>query len=277
MTTRHEHFDSADGLLHAASTRKMLCPSGSSTQPEKPTPFFGSNSFDEATAIARNGWQQGRDKAAELADRITPESTARTFLPVPTWDVTGDFVDVGAYLTGEPECMVRDEIIEREQSGKIVAIAVNMGAPHFIAPEAIIRRGSALIALVDLLEQSGLSCEITVFSRSETVTAGIQYSATLKRAGEAVELDRLAFWLAHPSALRRIIFRLRETERNWKALHATLNSDYGKSVEMTTDEQDGYDIYLSRNTQFHSDTEARKWVLDQLAKQGITIEESATV
>ena len=77
-------------------------------------------------------------------------------------------------------------------------------------------------SLIDELERSGRRVEVTWLSCSEpawvlseektTLVGGprVAFSFPLKEADQPVEIDRLAFWIMHPSAQRRMQFALKE-------------------------------------------------------------------
>ena len=76
--------------------------------------------------LAIDGWPLALEETdvtvAELRER------ARTLYSVtalePTWDVTGSEVDIGAYLSGVPECMVDAVPRQVSRRGKVVTFLV---------------------------------------------------------------------------------------------------------------------------------------------------------
>jgi hypothetical protein len=95
----------------------------------------------------------------------------------------------------------------------IVKIYADVGATSSTEASAMIRKGSAIVALIDQIEQSGQRVELIACQR--TNTRGYEYDEqrifiTVKRADEVLDLDRIAFALAHPSMLRRVCFRIME-------------------------------------------------------------------
>ena len=95
----------------------------------------------------------------------------------------------------------------------IVKIYADIGATASTNASAMIRKGSAIVALIDQIEQSGQRVELIACQRTDT--KDYEYDEqrifiTVKRADEVLDLDRIAFALAHPSMLRRVCFRIME-------------------------------------------------------------------
>jgi hypothetical protein len=72
--------------------------------------------------------------------------------------------------------------------------------------------GASVLAVVERLRTAGVSSEVwAVFSQRGGATR-YQLRVRVQEAGRPVDLDRLAFWLTHPAALRRIAFAIEEME-----------------------------------------------------------------
>ena len=174
--------------------------------------FTGTADYDEALRLLKYGHPDGRSKMAESvewAQAITRE------MPAPAWShaVSGAMPDMPVYMSGEPEHMLMQEGDESRGTMPVVSIVVNIVAAACIKQRAIRRRGAALVALVHSIEQAGQRVELIAASRNglrSNKGNAASYLVTVKEAGEAVDLDRVAFALAHPSMLRRIEFRLNE-------------------------------------------------------------------
>lgn len=206
----------------------------------------GTPTFEAATALATAGWPEGRAKMAALMDRAKaatqtrPERTA-------TYDVAGAYPMPAFAAAGEPACMVdfRDDQARRQTP--VVGILYNIGASGGIPPETIMARGAAILAEVDALEAAGLRCEITLCAyvtdqheKGKPHSQSHRTDCRVKEADQPMDIDRLAFALAHPSMLRRLVFALREAHEFGKAI----GDGYGYSTDAPPAERNGCDVYV---------------------------------
>jgi hypothetical protein len=162
--------------------------------------------------------------------------------------------------------MLAREDVEAEASGKIVRLVVQGSTSAAIPAAQIVARGALIVALVDCLEAAGRSVEVSVSfavshdgDRSETVFCA-------KRAGEPVEIDRLAFVLAHPSMQRRLAFACWESD-------APYIVKAGLSYGYVSDAADRGDLYIpGSDSRIITDGDAVAWFRRQLAALGITFD-----
>ena len=158
------------------------------------------------------------DKCIELAecgDKLVTEQVASaavkvTFEAGPTWEYApvGAFPCIPAYAAGVPEDMFVPLEDGAANSKPIVRIAVNVVCSAFVEPQDIINRGAAVVALIDKIQSEGQRVELIAFCHVEG-SRNDRYimSVTVKRPEEPIDMDRVAFALAHPSMLRRCFFR----------------------------------------------------------------------
>lgn len=193
-----------------------------SNNPERGGKFFWSESLTDAARLATAGWPEGAQKVAKHRDALAGFIAAAAAAKSSRWDwdVTGHFVDVGRYLSGEPETFGAEFNDGDSVQGKVVSIRFNSCISGSVSVETICARGVAVLVAVDLLESLGIRCEIVVGSASVQSYPGacgndrsiskLEWNVVVKRAGEPVDLDRLAFAVAHPSFQRRLFFRADE-------------------------------------------------------------------
>jgi len=173
--------------------------------------FTGTRTWDEAHSLLTHGWREGRSKLAdstEFAKAVTRQGVSEAWQHAPA----GAFPHVPAYCAGIAECMMTPPGEEQRTSLPIVTIAVNIGAAHFTSTSVMINRGAAIVALIDSIEAQGQRVELICCTRSILHNNGgpLDIRVTVKRADEHVDLDRIAFTMAHPSMLRRMKFRIME-------------------------------------------------------------------
>jgi len=92
----------------------------------------------------------------------------------------------------------------------------------------------------------------------------------IKEAGEPIDVDRIAFALAHPGCLRRLGFSIMEqaSKKIQKAIDT--RSRYGQPAEWKEPE-DG--IYIGKTSLDGSEESRVEWIKQQLADYGITWED----
>jgi hypothetical protein len=169
-------------------------------------------SWEEALELATDGWPLALEETdvtvAELRESAGL-SHAVTVLE-PTWDVTGSEVDVGAYLSGVPECMVDAVPRQVSRRGKVITFVVPGGYSNTIEHHVIINRGLALAALCSAIIDAGHSVEVWSGFAGYLPLAGTRHRycgmARVITAGEPFDVGRLIFAVAHPAMLRRLWF-----------------------------------------------------------------------
>jgi hypothetical protein len=193
--------------------------------------------------------------------------------------LSGDEVDVGLYLSGEPECMTDWVMAETPSFGKVVKVIVHLTGTAGVSAEALMYRGLLACLLIDTLEASGLRCEVWGLPKCSADNGGDdpKYLAQvlLKPADEPVELDRLAFMLAHPAVFRRFGFRLMEQEPEGSWAYEESTDGYGVSVPLPEAERRAEDgiLYIGgEHLSYSSDAAVIKAAQD-IAKQYLVLDE----
>ena len=179
-----------------------------------------------AMKLAREGWPEGLERMRKLVDLLELPKGSRSYEPRPVMALAGDEVDIGTYLSGEPECMVDWETVETPSFGKVVKVLVHLTANCNVSADAMFRRGALAFLIIDTLESYGLRCEVWGVVKCSNISARAaepNYFAQvcIRDADQPCEPDRLAFMLAHPAVFRRFGFKLMELDPDYQ------NSDYG--------------------------------------------------
>lgn len=178
-------------------------------------PFYGTTSFDEAQRLATAGWPEGVKRLTELRGGLSRVVGATIAARSKTlrFDVVGDYVDVGRFLTGEPECcgQYRDDADATCQS-RVVKLVANVSAIGSVQSESIFSAGAAIFAAVDILESLGKRVELWLGSGSERHgdRKRLQVLVKLKEASQPFDADRVAFWLCSNASLRRMFFSVEQ-------------------------------------------------------------------
>jgi hypothetical protein len=177
--------------------------------------WYGTPNFEAAERLLSTGWREGAERIAALRDRVSGivEAVKRAKTQQVSYDVTGEWVDVGRIATGEPECCGVQIDDGSSATERVVTLRYNAAVSCSVSTDAITARGVAVLAAVDLIESCGVRCEV-YYSQGSRAFGGaedhLECNVLVKEAGQAVDLDRLAFVLTHPSFFRRFGFAFLE-------------------------------------------------------------------
>lgn len=197
-------FDSPEYFLNYIENLKINPQGCCGEDPKFNRPFSGwidTNNYSEAVELAKHG-----DK--KTAEQIKPKDIELSHhgrMTTTSYDNSGDFVDIGRYLSGEPECMGSNKRLGKP----IINILVNNSAASSIKAHTIQARGKAILEIMSGLESNGYGVEITMCIK--VVGQNSKYRQELfvkiKSSREYFNLHSLAFWLVSPSVLRRFYFK----------------------------------------------------------------------
>lgn len=221
FATYHEYLKDLETLPERQNFR-----SSSKEISDDRTRFTGTESLEAAIELARFGWKEGREQfVSGLA--LATERADYAMMPAKGYRMVGSHVDVPRYLTGIPTHMIGKGESQNSVT-PIIKLVITGGAAASIKHNQIMNRGIAIASAVDKLETEGFECEIELAFCNECNDHKNYTSIPLKKAGEPLNLDVLAFNVAHPSSLRRLNFRTREMSQ--LAADGHLDSTFGFSV-----------------------------------------------
>jgi len=202
--------------------------------------------------LMRKGWPEG---ARRIIDGVTALSAAQDDMS-PQWamDVCGAFPDVGAYLAGEVEHMHNPDI--DAPSAPVLRLFVAGGYSAMTEAWQIENYGIALLTLIDSLERDGRQIELVIGYTMQPTKPSRKGSTkrvasgeppccvqiTLKQAGEQMDLDRMAYALAHPAMLRVSVFAAIEQHYSF----APLGPRYGFPWEFPNFAKEEGTVYFPR-------------------------------
>jgi len=175
---------------------------------------------------------------------------------------------MGSYLAGDPRPRIdaRRTNDDSNGKGKAVTIMVNAASSAAISADSLARKGAAILTLIDALESAGRPVEVIVGSYSLKGRRALDVRVTLKRAGQRMSLDALAFAIGSPDFFRRVIFGARERALNASVVSAVPatweNVPTGAVViDSVSRDRDG--------DAFNSDAGVTRWLDAQLAGCGV--------
>lgn len=270
--THTQHWDSLESYLsHCASPIDYL---DVSTRDGKDAEHCGTETFAEALHLARSGWPEGSRLVRAQSDKFrasVEHSQGISQGRIVRSGFVGVAPNIPAYIAGRPDSMLA---FHREpKNAPVVRVLVSIGATWDVSADSMRRRGAAVCALIDLLEQSGRRVEITMLSAvlGNAGKLSACYTVTLKHAQDALDLDRIAFALANPAMLRHITFAARD--RAPRTTRRELGcGEFGYSMGTSTDAplpmQSEYNLYVGPIVNL-SDAAAERWLIQQLQNQGV--------
>lgn len=117
-------------------------------------------------------------------------------------------VDRGRFKAGDPMPCYRNR--DRLGESTRLTCTVNLSCSGGIAADALLANGVAVLSVIRSLELLGYSIRLFVGNFTETGRYKHTDLVLVKDYDGYVDHSVLAFWVAHPSALRRINFRIRD-------------------------------------------------------------------
>lgn len=197
------------------------------------SPFFG-GSPDAAVRMAREGWPDGERKLADALKRadalamagagnLSGFSSDLSALPdlVPSTSPAARW-DLGDYMTGAPD-LYREQV---PPPARVLRLVLDGTVSATVDADEIQAAAGALVAVIQQLQAQGVTVSVDLVFGGEAKyeKPGIVCLIPVISEGRTMELDRLAFWLSHPCALRRFGFALYELTA------PDLSSDYGRPL-----------------------------------------------
>jgi len=264
------HLSVLDALDHATFSRAWPVSYCSSIKVGDHD-FYGTPNRDVAFKLASSGWAEGR-KLLSKASAQMPKASAR--VNAIEWDVGGEYADPARAATGAPDCMItRGSSVECPK--QVIRLVVSASTPCSTPPSEYINRGAAILSAIEAAELCGYPIQVEVEETSFTFNQGFSCSILLKEAGHPSDLDSLAFFLIHPSSLRRVFFALLETENELINMHI----GYGIPTRRPTSLDKPGDIYLPNfeTGVFTSPTAAHQLVQEAFKRVGCSVEFPDTI
>lgn len=161
--------------------------------------------FPRAASLARDGWLTQMPNVSAYLEEVTSLIHSHA---LPTLDVTGESIDMGRYLDGEPECMWGHS----HEPPQMVRIVCNVTAGCNADARLLANRGIAVAAAVYALQCSGVGVALVAgdWVSGKADRSLFETTVEVNSIGEYIDPGKLAFWISHPAALRRCFFRYQE-------------------------------------------------------------------
>lgn len=159
--------------------------------------------------------RRAAEVSTEVRGRIAPGASMITEHALAAhYDVAGGEVDVGRFLAGEPESMVEYVLQPLTRGGSVLRLQADITQSWVIAAETIRALGNSVVELADGLRARGVGLEIMVTAQWRSATPYYRHETSIlvQRPHEPFDVSRLAFAIAHPGMLRRLVFAIMEHE-----------------------------------------------------------------
>lgn len=242
LKLKHTHYNSLNSLItQVVNGEPAECLRPSQLESKNGSAYFtGTASMVDCLSVAQNGWEEGR----KMIDKYTKEYNTHwaKFFPQQDFgsdlkaDVSGSIINIDAYIMGDPECMLdfspNEDKPQEAKGQKLQRIIVNACCNCHVKIETIYQRGSLIASLVNSMELSGYNIEVILVWQVDHGGLQLRYTLTLKNFQDFLDVDKLAFAVAHPSMLRRFIFALIEQEPTEYA-KPYVEGSYGYTSEIT--------------------------------------------
>lgn len=203
--------------------------------------FYTFDSLNTAIEVYTNNPQSIRTFTEESIKLKADESIGKEI----RFDVTGDYIDIGRFLDGEPECF--GIAYQGNPSGLYTTLLMNLSAVAHVTADAMNHRQARILRLVDWMESQGVRCQIRGFMSSECSHLDIR----IKNFDEAIDMNALAV-VSHGDFLRRVNFLVDEQSETWTYGYGSPRAFTSRMTKMyKADPADGLTIFVG--DQSHSD------------------------
>lgn len=164
--------------------------------------FCASNDYDHMKHILSNP-KEALPDAHKIENIIIDNITSKSEATV--YDVAGSFVDVGVFVTGEPEHMI--EFAQVEDNKKYCTLIIEYSEPAATSAENMKRRAGVIAAMIDKLESENVRCQVfamALMGQNNNHKIGECFLTKIKDHDQPMNILNLTF--LHPSFWRRATF-----------------------------------------------------------------------
>jgi hypothetical protein len=270
-------YDSWFDFVDHSQNRKLSTDVNCSRNSLMGDEWTGTRSFGEAVRLAKEGWPVGAEKVGRLSAKLYDKITSRIERPQVVYDVTGNDFDVAMVNEGVPESWYHFDTseVQNGKGTKVLKLVFNCSVSGGISTDVMIAKGAVVCALVESLEYAGCRVEIDVVEATTYYDQGLSKFSLIiptKEANQHMDRDKLAFALAHPSVLRRLVFGVEEENGRFMKIAGT---GYGMPADPDVSEHG--DIFIGHSMlgepQWTNEVSSVDWVIKQLKEQNVTIDD----
>lgn len=235
MNDKHKiyTYDSIKDFVKHCDTNRDRTGRGTSSDTTRPD-WAGSKNWGEAYDLAVNGWQAKRPTVNAILDPLREMLADKlSIVTERQHDMVGYEPDIDRFLAGELECMFEDVFVEAPKQGKVYRVLVSGSVSGFVSGETLLKRGIAILALIEAFQMVGSDLEVWTEFSSEGRDGHIAtVLVKLHAAGSMLDINSVMFPLAHPSWLRRFFFAALEALPNRADFSAYEGGGYGRPRDL---------------------------------------------
>lgn len=179
--------------------------------------FTHTHNFDEAVDLMIKGDTKSQSKILKIKSKLDYEMNSKQVSKVRSRaDVAGYSPIVANAVMGLPKSMINSYRVPVKN--KIVDIYINHSVGSFMSAETIAFRGAYILSYIDHLEQNGYRVNLFAgaFSYGLDDDEYSGFYVKIKNSSQPMNTLKAAFYVVHPSFLRRIYFRILENEPRLK-------------------------------------------------------------
>jgi len=238
-----------DGILDLANSTHDAIKQGASL-PDYQSLAYRSNwlgrtfsSWEQVVEACRSHWPKGMDIVKAMIEELKKQP-----LPQPKsrkrkarWSEDDGEVEVGRFLAGE-SAFYRDVRRDNVHGPETLTLLCNLDASGGIDHNEIFWRGAAAVAICDLLEDAGYSCEVWMWGVGDGTWNNdlptVFTAVPLKKAGAPLDLNclvaGLSAWFLRSLVFHSYLIADRHVMRGW----GQPNYNIGKWVNYIPANQD---------------------------------------
>ncbi|TCO56780.1 hypothetical protein EV192_106255 [Actinocrispum wychmicini] len=123
--------------------------------------------------------------------------------------------------------------------GRVISLAVNIGASYDISAMDMIERGKSIVALVYALERIGIRTEVFTDSQSKGskgTSETIRQVVKVKDAADALDPAMIMFTLAHPAFYRGLVMASKHEHPRRFHKPLKIGNTYGYPIDRLSNE-----------------------------------------
>lgn len=207
-TTCIREFDSLNSFYEYITTtplNKTFCwKEGGLSSTIGSKKFTGTESFEEAVNLFKNGWDDMAQKLTKKL-KVTQNQTMCSEVQKTVYDIVGFQCSVPRYLQGIPTNMVNKRLTPIKQ--KVVTLNKDFSYNCSISTEDIIEASIQTMQVVKKIEAQGIRVNLNIIFGVAAGNTREVAKIRIKSANERANISKLAFPLVHPSMFRRLCFR----------------------------------------------------------------------
>lgn len=153
---------------------------------------------------------------------------------------------VGAYLSGDPNCMLAKR--PTATRARVLNLVYNCAVCGSVDADELAKAGAALLTAINTIEKNDVRINLYCAVCSEKNNEKICFAVRVKTDGQPLNLMQIAYPVAHPSFLRRHYFKVVETDpvirsKKWVDSYGYV-VEGAEAKQVITDAGIKYDAYL---------------------------------